>query len=311
MGVYQKMSDFLSIGIPAYNEEESIARMLESVFSSTLWKETPAGMKEVIVCCNGCTDSTEAIVKRIMREHEEGAVKLLLTAKGKPKAWKEILKRSDKRANVIYFADADVILHRGALERLSTAFRRERFDIVAARPRPVNSRGRTPAKLVAKYHGRFFRKDLWKAGVSGGLYGISRKFAESVNMPDNIIADDAFLQLSAKKVQYVSDAKVFFFQPRNLHGVVQQKVRWIAGRKQLEELGLVPPPSMVQKSLLQRLPSLKKFTTAEKIGGAISYAMRGAAIIPAKRMLKSGNPSGWNKVHSTKHPKRTRTLRRK
>ena len=306
------MSDFLSIGVPAYNEEESIARMLESVFSSTLWKQTPAGVREVIVCCNGCTDSTEAIVKRIMREHKEGgAVKLLLTAKGKPKAWKEILRRSDKRADVLYFADADVILHRNALERLRAAFRQERFDIVAARPRPINSGGKTPTKLIGAYQDRFYGRNSWTAGVSGALYGISRKFAESVNMPDNIISDDAFLQLSAKKVCYVPDAKVFFFQPRNLHGVVQQKVRWIAGRKQLEELGLMPPKSMRQKSLLERLPSIKKFTAREKIGGAISYAMRAAAIIPAKRMLKSGNPSGWNKVPSTKHPKRTRALRRK
>ena len=50
--------EFLSIGVPAYNEEESIQRSLKWVLKQTLWKEMPAKRREIIVCANGCTDKT-------------------------------------------------------------------------------------------------------------------------------------------------------------------------------------------------------------------------------------------------------------
>jgi len=303
------MSEFLSIGVPAYNEEESIARMLESVFKSTLWEKTPAGLKEVIVCCNGCTDSTAEIVRQILVEHPDGEIKLLETKKGKPNAWNETVKVADKRARIIYFADADVILQKNALEELRTVFRRDDYDLVGARPRPVPMRGVSLSKLVADYRSNNFKRRNWRGSVAGALYGVSRKFAESIHIPESVIQDDVFLEYSAKKVGYAPDAKVFFFPPRTLRGILQQQTRWVAGRKQLKEMGVrAPKKTFAEKgrSLLKRLGSLKGHSLRENIGRAVLHAARMAAKIPARRMLKEAkrNPRGWSSVRSSKIPRR-------
>jgi len=56
---------FISVGVNAYNEEGSIERALESIFANSLWKATPPNKRELVVCANGCTDKTVAIVKRM------------------------------------------------------------------------------------------------------------------------------------------------------------------------------------------------------------------------------------------------------
>ncbi|MFH1588164.1 MAG: glycosyltransferase [Candidatus Diapherotrites archaeon] len=74
--------NFFSLGVCAFNEEESIAKMLNSVFGSTAWKNHK-GRREIIVCANGCTDRTAEIVREIQKEHLE--IKLIEIPKKKEK----------------------------------------------------------------------------------------------------------------------------------------------------------------------------------------------------------------------------------
>ncbi|MCI5116485.1 MAG: glycosyltransferase, partial [Candidatus Electrothrix sp. LOE1_4_5] len=55
--------DKISIIIPAFNEEKVILRCLNSIYQGTAPE-----LLQVIVVCNGCTDSTYTIVKNKYKE---------------------------------------------------------------------------------------------------------------------------------------------------------------------------------------------------------------------------------------------------
>lgn len=61
----------VAVVIPVYNEEETIARCLESCVNQTV----PAA--EIIVVDNNSTDDTEKIVKKFQRNHPEAKIRLL------------------------------------------------------------------------------------------------------------------------------------------------------------------------------------------------------------------------------------------
>ncbi|MDO8647958.1 MAG: glycosyltransferase [Candidatus Diapherotrites archaeon] len=299
------MPDFLSLGIPAYNEEESIERMLSSVFKSTLWRQTPPGMREVMVCCNGCTDKTEEIVRKISAQHLNGELKVMASAPGKVNAWNALVKRMDRRAKVLFFADADVLVHRTAFENLRNAFS-GKIVIAASRVVPVGK----PKSIVLRGMGRLEKKAAVPElpEVIGMLYGIRRDFAESVKMPHNIINDDGFLEAVAGKERtaFVSSAKVYYQPARTLRDWIKQKTRVYAGRRQLFEMGLtkVLPGSWTnqesRRSLREWISYFRKLSRAEKMYAIAKTPLEQIPFALSKRYLRKRKTQGWAKIKSSK-----------
>ena len=64
------MARFVSIGIPARNESESIETAIRSLVASAVWRKANPFNRELIVCLNGCTDkgATEAVVRKLQAE---------------------------------------------------------------------------------------------------------------------------------------------------------------------------------------------------------------------------------------------------
>jgi|GEM_PF-2236678 len=238
-----QLPNFLCIGIAAYNEAESIQKALEHIFRQSLWKAMPAGQKEIIVCANGCTDKTPEIVRAIMKEHPE--VKLIeISQKSKVAAWKRIVNASNPKAPVLFFVDADVIVHHKALERLWNAFRENpSLYLVGGFAIPFGaseSKGRFMKGLNKEYRARVLAN---KPGhLSGALYGISRTHALELSkkMPDNLLVEDRYIQLMTPKERYakVFDAKVYFKPPLTIKDFLKQQRRFERGRRQLVEMGI-------------------------------------------------------------------------
>lgn len=119
------MSELLniSVGVPAWNEEESIVPALESVLSQTLFRNAAElGISvELLVIANGCTDRTVEVTKRFFEKAREtfpesGPVELRLKEIAEPgfaNSW-NLLSHSFARhdADAIFFVNADIVITR-------------------------------------------------------------------------------------------------------------------------------------------------------------------------------------------------------
>ncbi len=125
----------VAIGICAYNEEQTIAKSIRSIFSQTLNEVT---IKEVIVVASGCTDNTAAIVQDLMKEYP--LLQLIVQEKreGKNSAINAYL--DAKTADIVVMLNADnVFATEDSLEQLVLPFADEHVGITGGRPVPVNS----------------------------------------------------------------------------------------------------------------------------------------------------------------------------
>jgi len=206
---------FFSLGIPAHNEEASIGRMIARVVKSVAWKNHQ-GRREIIVCANACTDNTVEVVRNLQRSYPE--IKLIESpVKSKNQAWEAIVKRSNPRAENLFFADADVLIAGDAFDRLDEALRANKSKVIAGAS-IIPSWNYTRKKDTYERDYSAFIKTLQAfdlQGLRGALYAIRRSAAQKTRMPANAqIADDYFLQAKyIKEFIIVPSAKVVFRPP--------------------------------------------------------------------------------------------------
>jgi len=109
----QDMTPFLSVIIPAHNEERVIAEKLQN----TLELNYPTHRRTIIVASDGSTDATEEIVSR----YETRGVRLLrLPRRGKAAALNAAV--AEASGELVVFTDANALLERHALRRLVSPF---------------------------------------------------------------------------------------------------------------------------------------------------------------------------------------------
>ena len=126
----------ITIGIPAYNEEGNIAKLLESILRQ---KALSYSLDSIIVACDGCTDNTARIVKDISKERK--IIKLLDDGQrlGKSKRLNQFY--SIVNSDIFVAFDADVVLAgNNVLEEIVKAFDGRKVGLVGGRdiPFPTN-----------------------------------------------------------------------------------------------------------------------------------------------------------------------------
>ena len=156
------MNPFLSIGLPARNEEESVEQAINSIVKSTAWKNAGEGNRELIVCVNGSSDKTAQICRKLGQRTPELRV-LETSHSGKNNAINQITKAANPRAQEIYFSDADVIPQRNAIERTLTGLRENpKMKFASAICIPLESykppKHRTPTEAFYVEAVRFAKK---------------------------------------------------------------------------------------------------------------------------------------------------------
>lgn len=125
----------IAIGICAYNEEQTIAKSIRSIFNQTL---NEVSLREVIVVVSGCTDNTTAVVQDLMQEYP--ILKLIVQEKreGKNSAINAYL--DAKSTEIVVMLNADnVFATDDSLEQLVLPFADKTVGITGGRPIPVNS----------------------------------------------------------------------------------------------------------------------------------------------------------------------------
>ncbi len=156
-------------GIPAYNEERTIRRCIISIQSEVDASELDA---MVIVCVNGCTDRTEAVIRELAKTLSTLRIVVITSERGKIPAINAIIDRAPD-STPIFLLDADSRITRGCVDQLLLQLQRHpQLRAVGALPLPeidrspggrlawkqrlLNSWGRNPRAFVTKQDVRKF-----------------------------------------------------------------------------------------------------------------------------------------------------------
>jgi glycosyltransferase involved in cell wall biosynthesis len=198
----------LSIGMMAWNEEESICTTLESLFRQSVFERLCDRNEqcEILVLANGCTDRTVPLARelfaRMEREHPwpHGftARVIDIPEPGRNNAWNRFVHEfSAVEARYIALMDADIVFHH----------RDTIYNLIAtleARPDAQATSGRQCKDLMFKE-----RKTLWErlslatsdmtgtidGQISGQLYCLRAPIARNLLLPRDLGAtDDGFFK---------------------------------------------------------------------------------------------------------------------
>ena len=293
----------VSVGIPAYNEEANIVTLLRSVLDQ---QTSHFALAEIIVVSDGSTDETVARVRAIdnpkikIWEYKERV--------GKSQHLNTIFDKAS--GDIIVLFDADVVLpHQNVLANLIAPLTKDStVGLVGGNPQPTKAQTFIEKGVNATFQAYSPFRTILKNGnnafgCDGRILALSKVFANAVAVPENMIANDAFLYFSCITkgfaFRHVREAQVWFTSPRNIKDQIRQNKRFIASHYRLERIfgSIVPAEYRVPKFLLYKL-QLKEFIKAPFSSLSV-FLINLYCKIRAKRDERKMNAK-WLMAHSTK-----------
>ncbi|QQS39491.1 glycosyltransferase family 2 protein [Candidatus Woesebacteria bacterium] len=227
----------VTIGIPAYNEEANIGRLLSALLKQ---KQENFILEKIIVVSDESTDKTEEIVKAI----KDKRIELLRNRKrlGKSLSQNIIVKKLVSDYLVIF--DADILPKTsGVLENILKPFiKNPKVGLVGGKVEAIKQT--TLFENVLNYSSHM-KNEIYMALNSGNniynchgrIRAFSKKFAKSMKW-QSVAGEDAFSYLSCiskgYQFQYEPTAKVIYKLPNNLNDHLRQSVRFHSTKKHLE-----------------------------------------------------------------------------
>jgi biofilm PGA synthesis N-glycosyltransferase PgaC len=288
----------VSIGVMAYNEESNIGQLLQSLSHQELSAEVR--LEEIIVVASGCTDNTEEIVRRCMKQDKRIRLLVQTERQGKASAINLFLSRAS--GDIFILESADTLPEDGTIAKLVTPFRDQRIGMTGARPVPVN--------LQSTFMG-FIVHLMWHLHHRIAL--VTPKLGELIafrnfvrHIPADTAVDEASIEAIVRglgyRLCYVPTAVVRNKGPENVKDFLKQRRRIAAGHKHLllEENYRVSTSSSLNilTTLLEqhRWNVRDTFYTACAIGCELTGRMLGYYDFYCKKQ----NPFMWDIASSTK-----------
>ncbi len=305
--------EFLSIGVPAYNEAESIARTLRHLTRQTAWKKRSPHKREIIVCVNGSTDKTEEVVRSFASASGlADQVKVIVLPKADVlRAMRVIAENVNPTAPHVFFIDADTVPHYKMIERLEVELQKPGVKAVTAQLIPVERFATRRSPLVQSQVEHFNQLRLSENNnLRGAGFGLKRSQFHLLDLPHKLLIGDLYLTeaIGRSSIRVVPGAKTYFKLPRTARDYYRQKIRNMAGIDQL----FGSANTQTKKFTFWNLPKnirdemRLKVSMRGKLGAAEETVIRTIAMAVLKRHLKRGTLPKWLSVDSTKLGKRTR-----
>lgn len=218
-----KRKPTVTVGIPAHNEAANILNLLQSIVN----QKGDFILEKIMVVCDGCTDKTEALVKKFAKNYP--IVKVLNDKKRKGKA---------TRLNQIYKAntsdflctfDGDVYLEQDSDLNLMVQeiLKNRKTQVIAARLKPFPAQGLIEHFSVVSYLS--FEDAVLRYKNGNNYYSlvgcaslIRGSFAKKVTYPADVISDMNYLYTLAIRnnpdgVKIARGTKVVFRTVRSFH----------------------------------------------------------------------------------------------
>jgi cellulose synthase/poly-beta-1,6-N-acetylglucosamine synthase-like glycosyltransferase len=122
-----------SIGIMAYNEENTIGPLLQVLIQQQCKHII---INEIVVVASGCTDRTEDIVREFSQK--DNRIKLLIQRERKGKASAINMFLLKTTSEIIVLSSADILPEHDAIERLVIPFQNTKIGMTGGRATPIN-----------------------------------------------------------------------------------------------------------------------------------------------------------------------------
>ena len=223
----------VTVIVPAYNEERTIAKTLRSL----LKLDYPRNKLKIFVVDDGSTDRTYEIAKRFENAHK-GLVKVFKKQNGgKASALNYGIKRT--KSELIVSLDADSFVSRDALKRMVGYFDDPAVMAVTPALKVYKPKGFWRRIQAMEYLlGVFLRKAFALLGsvhvTPGPFSAYRRKFFERYGYYDegNLTEDiEVALRIQAKgyDIENSIKAEVFTVAPNRFLPLLRQRLRWYTG----------------------------------------------------------------------------------
>ena len=230
----------IDVVIPAFNEQKSILRAIQSVIQNTY----PQDKIQVVVVDDGSTDRTVEVVQQFVRHHHLKHVSLISQRNmGKAHALNNGMKQST--ADLVMCLDADSYLNSHALARAVPYFENTKVMALASNVK-VARRGEIlnltqVFEYTISYH---MKKALTAFNIEYIIGGVGslfrRKFLEEIGYYDgNTVTEDIDLTMKilqrgnrTVRVVYGSDVIAYTQGALTVPDLIRQRHRWKWGRYQ-------------------------------------------------------------------------------
>ncbi len=231
----------LTIGIPAYNEAESIGNLIKSI---QFQEDHLFRIEEIIVNSDGSSDETVQIVNNFSRSDRRIKVINNTSRRGKAYRLNEIYKLN--QSDYLLMLDSDVLMpKKNTISKFMEVFNADHHAlVVAGNFFPIKPKG-----FLGKI--MYSNNILWNntrenlnrgdhiANLYGGASMLKKDFSKEVIYPANITCDEEYLYVMAKKrngFRLAKDARVLFTIPNNLKEIVLQAKRFHGERNELVDI---------------------------------------------------------------------------
>ena len=224
----------VTVIVPAYNEEHSIGRCIES-----LQNQDYKGALEIIIVNDGSKDRTAEVVSKY-------AVKLIDLTQNVGKANALNRAMEDATGDIIIFSDGDSNMDKSAISSIIKCFHNNpdvhmvTGNVLINRPEKMNLL--TYCQMIEYHLEQEIARHLQSLGgkvlvCPGPITAAKREVCETVKYSDDTIVEDADFTVSVlrQSMKVVRDpyAKVFTNAPQSWHIWIKQRKRWWYGNLQV------------------------------------------------------------------------------
>ena len=221
---------FVSVIIPAYNEEKSIAGTIESILQT----DYPKNKFEVIVVDDGSKDKTY----KIALKYKKKGIRVF-TKKNEGKGSALNLGISKSRGEIILTMDADTFVDPKSVRNMINYFKNEKVMAVTPTMLVHNPRSLWQKIQYMEYYlGVFLRKALATLGsvyvTPGALSAYKKKFFEKYGGYDvGNLTEDFEISLRIQSKGYIiensEESPVYTIVPKTFRALLIQRRRWYRG----------------------------------------------------------------------------------
>ena len=222
----------VTVAISALNEAQNIAAFLRSVLSQ---KEEGFVLEKIMVISDGSEDKTAELARSLNSDKIE--VREYSERIGKSSRLNEIYK--DLQSDILVQSDADVVLEHPFVIRdiILPITSDQKVGMCGGHPRPVPASTFTERAVNCTFNAYEPFRSLIRGGnnvfsADGRLLAFRREFIKQVNVPVDMIANDAFAYFSCLdkglNYRYVKTAIILFRSPQTFSEQVKQNTRFEA-----------------------------------------------------------------------------------